>query len=119
MTLFAHSSLNKSGPSPMPLYVSCNINMNLGLFSFQTAVARGDLSQKISGVVVSGEMLALVVTINNMIEGLNEFATQVKMVAQQVGTHGKLGVQAAVGSVEGIWREITYVELYSDGLNRH
>ncbi|EIN06496.1 hypothetical protein PUNSTDRAFT_145080 [Punctularia strigosozonata HHB-11173 SS5] len=72
-----------------------------------TAVARGDLSKKISGVVVSGEMLALVVTINNMIEGLNEFATQVKMVAQQVGTHGKLGVQAEVGSVEGIWREIT------------
>jgi osomolarity two-component system sensor histidine kinase NIK1 len=69
----------------------------------QTAVARGDLTQKIIGVRVSGEMLSLVNTINDMIDQLAMFADEVKKVAR---TEGKLGVQAEVGNVQGIWREI-------------
>ena len=75
----------------------------------QTAVARGDLTQKITGVSVSGEMLSLVNTINDMIDQLAIFAAEVKKVAREVGTEGKLGVQAEVGNVQGIWQEITYV----------
>ncbi|KAF6745806.1 two-component histidine kinase Le.nik1-like protein [Ephemerocybe angulata] len=72
-----------------------------------TAVARGDLTQKIGGVSVSGEMLSLVNTINDMIDQLAIFAAEVKKVAREVGTEGKLGVQAEVGNVQGIWQEIT------------
>ncbi|KAM6499789.1 hypothetical protein JOM56_005297 [Amanita muscaria] len=72
-----------------------------------TAVARGDLTQKITGVSVSGEMLELVNTINDMIDQLAIFAAEVKKVAREVGTEGKLGVQAEVGNVQGIWQEIT------------
>ncbi|KAF5350143.1 hypothetical protein D9756_009276 [Leucocoprinus leucothites] len=72
-----------------------------------TAVARGDLTQKIRGVSVSGEMLNLVNTINDMIDQLAIFAAEVKKVAREVGTEGKLGVQAEVGNVQGIWQEIT------------
>ncbi|KII84955.1 hypothetical protein PLICRDRAFT_116963 [Plicaturopsis crispa FD-325 SS-3] len=72
-----------------------------------TAVARGDLTQKIMGVQVSGEMLNLVNTINDMIDQLAIFAAEVKKVAREVGTEGKLGVQAEVGNVQGIWQEIT------------
>ncbi|THU96840.1 hypothetical protein K435DRAFT_663749 [Dendrothele bispora CBS 962.96] len=72
-----------------------------------TAVARGDLTQKIGGVSVSGEMLNLVNTINDMIDQLSIFAVEVKKVAREVGTEGKLGVQAEVGNVQGIWQEIT------------
>ena len=72
-------------------------------------VARGDLTQKITGVSVSGEMLNLVNTINDMIDQLAIFAKEVKKVAREVGTEGKLGVQAEVGNVQGIWQEITYV----------
>ncbi|KAJ8482196.1 hypothetical protein ONZ45_g15040 [Pleurotus djamor] len=72
-----------------------------------TAVARGDLTQKITGVSVSGEMLNLVNTINDMIDQLAIFASEVKKVAREVGTEGKLGVQAEVGNVQGIWQEIT------------
>ncbi|KDQ51728.1 hypothetical protein JAAARDRAFT_139768 [Jaapia argillacea MUCL 33604] len=72
-----------------------------------TAVARGDLTQKIEGVSVSGEMLQLVNTINDMIDQLAIFAKEVKKVAREVGTEGKLGVQAEVGNVQGIWQEIT------------
>ncbi|KAJ2913125.1 hypothetical protein MD484_g7293, partial [Candolleomyces efflorescens] len=74
-----------------------------------TAVARGDLAQKITGVSVSGEMLSLVNTINDMIDQLAIFAAEVKKVAREVGTEGKLGVQAEVGNVQGIWQEITCV----------
>jgi len=74
-----------------------------------TAVARGDLTQKITGVSVSGEMLNLVNTINDMIDQLAIFAAEVKKVAREVGTEGKLGVQAEVGNVQGIWQEITCV----------
>ncbi|KZT34623.1 HAMP TYPE histidine kinase, partial [Sistotremastrum suecicum HHB10207 ss-3] len=72
-----------------------------------TAVARGDLTQKVTGVPVSGEILALVNTINDMIDQLAIFAAEVKKVAREVGTEGKLGVQANVGNVQGTWQEIT------------
>ena len=78
-----------------------------------TAVARGDLTQKITGVSVSGEMLSLVNTINDMIDQLAIFAAEVKKVAREVGTEGKLGVQAEVGNVQGIWQEITFVLPFS------
>lgn len=73
----------------------------------QTAVARGDLTQKVVGVKVSGEILDLVNTINNMIDQLAIFAAEVTRVAREVGTEGKLGVQAEVGNIEGTWQEIT------------
>jgi osomolarity two-component system sensor histidine kinase NIK1 len=73
----------------------------------KTAVARGDLTQKVIGVPVSGEILDLVNTINSMIDQLSIFASEVKKVAREVGTEGKLGVQAEVGNVQGIWQEIT------------
>lgn len=76
----------------------------------QTAVARGDLTQKVVGVKVSGEILDLVNTINNMIDQLAIFAAEVTRVAREVGTEGKLGVQAEVGNIEGTWQEITYVK---------
>ena len=56
---------------------------------FQTAVARGNLTQKVEGVSVSGEMLDLVNTINDMIDQLDIFASEVKKVAREVGTAGK------------------------------
>ncbi|EKM50990.1 uncharacterized protein PHACADRAFT_262909 [Phanerochaete carnosa HHB-10118-sp] len=72
-----------------------------------TAVARGDLTQKVTGVSVSGEMLDLVNTINRMIDQLAIFAAEVKKVAREVGTEGKLGGQAEPGNLEGMWQEIT------------
>lgn len=78
-------------------------------FFTQTAVAQGDLTQKVTGVPVQGEMLNLVNTINTMIDQLSIFASEVKKVAYEVGTEGKLGGQAQVGNVQGIWEEITYV----------
>ncbi|KAI9635269.1 two-component-like hybrid sensor histidine kinase 1 [Dioszegia hungarica] len=72
-----------------------------------TAVARGDLTQKVVGVKSSGEVLDLVNTINRMIDQLAIFDAEVTRVAREVGTEGKLGVQAEVGNVEGSWREIT------------
>ncbi|OCF34070.1 atypical/HisK protein kinase [Kwoniella heveanensis CBS 569] len=72
-----------------------------------TAVARGDLTQKVVGVKVSGEILDLVNTINNMIDQLAIFAAEVTRVAREVGTEGKLGVQAEVEEIEGTWQEIT------------
>jgi len=68
------------------------------------------LTQQITGVSVSGEMLSLVNTINDMIAQLAIFAKEVKKVAFEVGTEGKLGVQAEVGNVQGIWQEITCVD---------
>ncbi|KAI0338803.1 histidine kinase [Trametopsis cervina] len=72
-----------------------------------TAVARGDLTQKVTGVTVSGEMQDLVETINGMIDQLAIFAQEVKKVAREVGTEGKLGGQAEPGRLEGMWEEIT------------
>ncbi|KAF8523467.1 putative nik-1 protein (Os-1p protein) [Hysterangium stoloniferum] len=78
-----------------------------GIAKATTAVARGDLTKKVVGVSVSGEILDLVNTINDMVDQLAFFAEQVKKVAREVGTEGKLGVQADVGRVQGTWKEIT------------
>src|SRR5205814_958185 len=71
-----------------------------------TAVARGDLSQKIT-VEVKGELLQLKVTINTMVDQLNGFASEVARVAREVGTEGKLGGQAEVKGVGGAWKDLT------------
>ena len=71
-----------------------------------TAVARGDLSRKIT-VDVKGEILALKNTINTMVDQLNSFASEVTRVAREVGTEGKLGGQAAVPGVAGTWKDLT------------
>ena len=71
-----------------------------------TAVARGDLSRKIT-VDVKGEILALKNTINTMVDQLNGFAAEVTRVAREVGTEGKLGGQAEVSGVSGVWEELT------------
>ena len=71
-----------------------------------TAIAEGDLSKKIA-VDARGEMLALKTTINEMVDKLNRFGAEVSRVARLVGTEGTLGVQADVGDVSGIWRELT------------
>ncbi|MFH1798239.1 MAG: HAMP domain-containing protein, partial [Candidatus Omnitrophota bacterium] len=71
-----------------------------------TAVAKGDLSQKIT-VEAQGEILQLKDTINNMVDSLNTFANEVTRVAKEVGTEGKLGGQAAVPGVAGIWKNLT------------
>lgn len=61
---------------------------------------------------MSGEILDLVNTINNMIDQLAIFAAEVTRVAREVGTEGKLGVQAEVGNIEGTWQEITLVHSF-------
>ena len=71
-----------------------------------TAVARGDLSRKIT-VDVSGEILELKDTINTMVDQLNAFASEVTRVAREVGTEGKLGGQAQVPGVAGTWKDLT------------
>ena len=71
-----------------------------------TAVAKGDLSRKIT-VEVKGEILALKNTINTMVDQLNGFASEVTRVAREVGTEGKLGGQAEVGGVAGTWKDLT------------
>jgi HAMP domain-containing protein/CheY-like chemotaxis protein/putative methionine-R-sulfoxide reductase with GAF domain len=71
-----------------------------------TAVARGDLSRKIT-VDVKGEILALKDTINTMVDQLNAFAGEVTRVAREVGTEGKLGGQASVPGVAGTWKDLT------------
>ena len=71
-----------------------------------TAVAKGDLSRKIT-VDVKGEILQLKETINTMVDQLNAFASEVTRVAREVGTEGKLGGQAAVPGVAGTWKDLT------------
>src|SRR6266496_3912001 len=71
-----------------------------------TAVARGDLSQKIR-VDARGEILELKETINTMVDQLSAFAGEVTRVAGDVGTHGKLGGQASVQGVSGTWEDLT------------
>ena len=71
-----------------------------------TAVARGDLSRKIT-VDVKGEILELKNTINTMVDQLNAFASEVTRVAREVGTEGKLGGQAQVPDVAGTWKDLT------------
>ena len=71
-----------------------------------TAVANGDLSKKIT-VDVQGEILELKNTINTMVDQLNAFANEVTRVAREVGTDGKLGGQAEVAGVGGVWKDLT------------
>ena len=71
-----------------------------------TAVARGDLSQKIT-VDARGEILELKNTVNTMVDQLSSFADEVTRVAREVGTEGKLGGQAQVRGVAGTWRDLT------------
>jgi signal transduction histidine kinase/HAMP domain-containing protein/FixJ family two-component response regulator len=71
-----------------------------------TAVARGDLSQKIT-VDARGEILELKSTVNTMVDQLSSFADEVTRVAREVGTEGKLGGQAEVKGVAGTWRDLT------------
>jgi HAMP domain-containing protein/signal transduction histidine kinase/CheY-like chemotaxis protein len=71
-----------------------------------TAVAKGDLSKKIT-VDVKGEILELKNTINTMVDQLNSFSSEVTRVALEVGTEGKLGGQAQVKGVGGVWKDLT------------
>ena len=71
-----------------------------------TAVANGDLSRKIT-VDVRGEILELKNTINTMVDQLSSFASEVTRVAREVGTEGKLGGQAIVKGVGGVWKDLT------------
>ncbi|MER5867031.1 HAMP domain-containing protein [Kitasatospora sp. NPDC002040] len=71
-----------------------------------TAVAKGDLSHKVT-VDVAGEMLELKNTVNTMVDQLNGFSVQVTRVAREVGTEGRLGGQAQVPGVAGVWRDLT------------
>src|SRR5712672_2073884 len=71
-----------------------------------TAVAKGDLSRKIT-VDARGEILELKNTINIMVDQLNSFASEVTRVAREVGTEGKLGGQADVKGVGGTWKDLT------------
>src|SRR5690348_18399342 len=71
-----------------------------------TAVARGDLSQKIT-VEARGEILELKNTLNTMVDQLGSFADEVTRVAREVGSEGRLGGQAQVEGVSGTWRHLT------------
>ncbi|HEX2808460.1 MAG TPA: HAMP domain-containing protein, partial [Kineosporiaceae bacterium] len=71
-----------------------------------TAVARGDLSQKIT-VDAEGEVATLAETLNTMVDQLSSFADEVTRVAREVGTEGKLGGQAQVAGVSGTWKDLT------------
>ena len=73
---------------------------------FATAVADGDLSQKIT-VDAKGEILELKQTLNTMVDQLSRFAAEVTRVAREVGSEGKLGGQANVENVSGVWRDLT------------
>src|SRR3989441_6934004 len=70
------------------------------------AVANGDLSKKIT-VDVHGEILQLKEAINTMVDQLRSFAAEVTRVAREVGTEGKLGGQAQVRDVSGVWKDLT------------
>ncbi len=91
-----------------------NVNFMAGSLTAQvrniaevtTAVANGDLSKKIT-VDVKGEILELKNTINVMVDQLSSFASEVTRVAREVGTEGKLGVQAEVRGVAGTWKDLT------------
>ncbi|MFI5298121.1 MAG: HAMP domain-containing protein, partial [Polyangiales bacterium] len=91
-----------------------NVNLMAGNLTAQvrniaevtTAVAKGDLSKKIT-VDVKGEILQLKTTINTMVDQLNSFASEVTRVAREVGTEGKLGGQAEVQGVSGVWKDLT------------
>ncbi len=78
-----------------------------GIVKVVTAVANGDLSQKLIGVEARGEIAALAETINNMCDTLGTFADQVSTVAREVGIEGALGGQAKVPGAAGTWKDLT------------
>lgn len=71
-----------------------------------TAVAKGDLTRKVTASC-KGEILQLKITINNMVDQLQQFAQEVTILAKEVGTNGVLGGQATVHDVEGTWKDLT------------
>ena len=81
-------------------------NQVRNIASVTTGVAKGDLSNKIT-VDAQGEILELKNTINTMVDQLNGFASEVTRVAREVGTEGKLGGQADVKGVAGVWKDLT------------
>jgi len=78
-----------------------------GIVKVVTAVANGELSQKLVGVEAKGEIAALADTINSMTDTLGTFADQVSTVAREVGIEGQLGGQAKVPGAAGTWRDLT------------
>jgi HAMP domain-containing protein/signal transduction histidine kinase/CheY-like chemotaxis protein len=87
--------------------LAANLTMQVrNIAEVTTAVARGDLSRKIT-VDVKGEILELKNTINTMVDQLNAFAGEVTRVAREVGTEGRLGGQATVSGVAGTWKDLT------------
>lgn len=72
-----------------------------------TAVAKGDLSRKVTVHVVEAEMLELKNTVNTMVDQLSSFSSEVTRVAREVGTEGELGGQAQVPGVAGVWKDLT------------
>ncbi|MEO5573827.1 MAG: HAMP domain-containing protein [Gammaproteobacteria bacterium] len=88
-------------------YMAANLTGQVrNIAEVTTAVAKGDLSKKIT-VDVKGEILELKSTINTMVDQLNSFAAEVTRVAREVGTEGKLGGQAQVKGVGGTWKDLT------------
>ena len=88
-------------------YMASNLtNQVRNIAGVTTAVAKGDLSKKIT-VDARGEILELKNTINTMVDQLNSFASEVTRVAREVGTEGKLGGQAVVREVAGTWKDLT------------
>src|SRR5688572_3200517 len=88
-------------------YMASNLTLQVrDIANVATSVARGDLSQKMT-VDVKGEILELKENINQMVDSLNIFAGEVTRVALEVGTEGKLGGQANVPNVAGVWKALT------------
>src|SRR6266511_2776680 len=88
-------------------YMASNLTAQVrNIAQVATAVARGDLTQKIT-VDAQGEILALKNTVNTMVDQLSSFADEVTRVAREVGTEGKLGGQAQVKGISGTWRDLT------------
>src|SRR5207253_6871892 len=88
-------------------YMASNLTTQVrNIADVSTAVARGDLSRKIT-VEVRGEILELKNTFNTMVDQLNAFASEVTRVAREVGTEGELGGQAQVKGVGGVWKDLT------------
>jgi HAMP domain-containing protein/signal transduction histidine kinase/CheY-like chemotaxis protein len=88
-------------------YMGSNLTAQVrNIAEVTTAVAKGDLSKKIT-VDVKGEILELKNTINTMVDQLNSFGSEVTRVAREVGSEGKLGGQATVKGVGGVWKDLT------------
>src|SRR5213079_1092790 len=88
-------------------YMASNLTSQVrNIAQVTTAVAKGDLSKKIT-VDVKGDILELKSTINTLVDQLNAFSGEVTRVAREVGTDGKLGGQAQVLGVAGVWRDLT------------